>query len=271
MPVTGFLQKIKILKQEEVKDISKRIPFHEIREKAEMAKESASFKKALEQSCPNNPGIIAEIKKASPSKGDIKLKLDPKIYAQIYEKAGACAISVLTEKFYFKGSADDLAIVCNSVSIPVLRKDFIISSYQIFEAKALGASSILLINKLLEQKQLKDYIALARSINMEPLVEIHSEKEFDTALTAGAYLLGVNNRNLETLKTDLEVSKRIGTLFTNNVTGDMNNNIIGIEASGISSKNDIIKGIQSGYFNFLVGESIVRAANCELFIKELKS
>ena len=145
----------------------------------------SDFKKALEKSNTQKiPGIIAEIKKASPSKGDIRVDLDVKSYAEKYEQAGACAISVLTEQFYFKGRPEDLAAASNSVSIPVLRKDFIISSFQIYEAKALGASSILLINKLLETKQLKNYIDLARELKMEPLVEIHSEWEVEPALTS---------------------------------------------------------------------------------------
>ena len=170
-------------------------------------------------------------------------------------------MSVLTEQFYFKGSVNDLAAASKSVSIPVLRKDFIISSFQIYEAKALGASSILLINKLLAKEQLKNYIDLARQLDMEPLVEIHSEWEIEPVLTAGAKIIGINNRNLETLETDTEVSKKIVPLLTQD--------IIPVEASGISSPIDIKKGMKSKIYNFLVGESIVRAKNLETFIKKL--
>ena len=139
--------------------------------------------------------------------------------------------------------------------------DFIISSFQIYEAKALGASSILLINKLLEKRQLKNYIDLARELKMEPLVEIHSEWEVEPALTSNAKIIGINNRDLETFETDTGVSKRVVPLLTQD--------IIPVEASGISSPLDIKKGMESKIYNFLVGESIVRAENPENFIKEL--
>ncbi|MEN8211882.1 MAG: indole-3-glycerol phosphate synthase TrpC, partial [Thermodesulfobacteriota bacterium] len=240
----------------------KNISLKALQEKAEAYQDNKDFKKALEKShIQKKPGIIAEIKKASPSKGNIKLDIDPKIYAEKYEQAGACAISVLTETFYFKGSPRDLAAVSTCVNIPVLRKDFIISSFQIYESKALGASSILLINKLLETKQLESYIDLARQLKMEPLVEIHSEWEIESVLIAGAKIIGINNRNLETLETDLEVSERVAPLLTKDT--------IPVEASGISSPFDIKKGMESKIYNFLVGESIVRAANPEKFIRDL--
>ncbi len=262
MPVKGFLKKIREIKKEEIKKISKADSFQTIRGKAEASQINKDFKKALEKSnIKKKPGIIAEIKKASPSKGNIKLDIDAGVYAKKYEQAGACAVSVLTEQFYFKGSVNDLAAASSCVSIPVLRKDFVISSFQIYESKARGAGSVLLINKLLENRQLKNYIDLARQLKMEPLVEIHSEWEIESALTAGAKIIGINNRNLETLETDLEVSKRVAPL--------LRKNIILVEASGISSPLDIKKGMELNIYNFLVGESIVRAENPEVFIKNL--
>ena len=262
MPVKGFLKKIKEIKKEEIKKISRADSFQAIRDKAEASRNSKDFKKALEKAnIKKKPGIIAEIKKASPSKGNIKLDIDAGIYARKYEQAGACAVSVLTEQFYFKGSVNDLAAASKSVTIPVLRKDFIISSVQIYEAKALGASSVLLINKLLEKGQLKSYIDLARQLKMEPLVEIHSEWEIEPALTSNAKIIGINNRDLETFETDTEVSKKIVPLLTHD--------IIPVEASGISSPLDIKKGMDSKIYNFLVGESIVRAENPKNFIEKL--
>ncbi|MCP4671205.1 MAG: indole-3-glycerol phosphate synthase TrpC [Desulfobacula sp.] len=262
MPVQGFLKKIKEIKKEEIKTISKTVSFQTIRKEAETSKNNKDFKKALEKSISRKtPGIIAEIKKASPSKGNINLDIDPGIYAEKYEQAGACAVSVLTEQFYFKGSSRDLAKASSLVNIPVLRKDFIISSFQIYEAKTLGASSVLIINKLLERRQLEQYIDLARQLKMEPLVEIHSEWEIEPVMAAGAKIIGINNRNLETLETDREISKRIVPLLTKDN--------IPVEASGISSPLDIRKGMESKIYNFLVGESIVRAENPEVFIKEL--
>ena len=262
MAVTGFLKKIEQIKKEQIKESLKKISLKAMQEKAEASQSNKNFKKALEKAhLQKKPGIIAEIKKASPSKGNIKLDINPEIYARKYEQAGACAVSVLTEEFYFKGSSKDLAAASKSVSIPVLRKDFIISSFQIYESKALGANSILLINKLLEKRQLENYIKLARELKMEPLVEIHSEWEIESALTCGAKIIGINNRNLETLETDLEVSKRVAPLLTKD--------IIPVEASGISSPLDIRKGMKSKIYNFLVGESIVRTENPEKFISDL--
>jgi indole-3-glycerol phosphate synthase len=262
MPVTGFLKKIREIKEKEIKATLTDCSLKTIQNQAEASQKNIDFKKALEKANKRKkPGIIAEIKKASPSKGDIRLDIDPANYAIKYEQAGACAVSVLTEQFYFKGSSKDLAAASKSVTIPVLRKDFIISTFQIYEAKALGASSLLLINKLLEKRQLQSYIQLARELKMEPLVEIHSENEIESALTAGAEIIGINNRNLETLETDIEVSKRVAPLLTDST--------ILVEASGISSPLDIKKGMEAKIYNFLVGESIVRAKNPEAFIQKL--
>jgi len=262
MVVKGFLKKIQGVKKEEIKKKLKNTSIKTIHDKAQTSQNKSDFKKALEKNnTKKRPGIIAEIKKASPSKGNIKLDIDPGIYARKYELAGACAVSVLTEHNFFKGSLKDLAAAASSITIPVLRKDFIISSFQIYEAKVFGASSVLLINKLLEQEQLKDYIDLARQIKMEPLVEIHSEWEIESVLKAKAKIVGINNRNLETLETDTEVTKKIVPLLPEN--------IIPVEASGISSSIDIQKGMESKIYNFLVGESIVRAKNPEIFIKQL--
>jgi len=262
MAVTGFLKKIEQIKEEQIKESLKNTSLKAMQEKAEACQCNKDFKKALGKThLQKKPGIIAEIKKASPSKGNIKLDIDPEIYARKYEQAGACAVSVLTEEFYFKGTSKDLAAASKSVNIPVLRKDFIISSYQIYESKALGANSLLLINKLLGKRQLETYINLARQLKMEPLVEIHSEWEVESVLTAGAKIIGINNRNLETLETDLEISKKIAPFLTKD--------IIPVEASGISSPLDIKKGMESKIYNFLVGENIVRAENPEKFISNL--
>lgn len=260
--IKGFLKEIKIVQQERIKEKLKKSSFQVLRYKAEALKTDKSFIKALEKAeIEKKPGIIAEIKKASPSKGDIRADIDPAVFAKTYEKAGACAVSVLTEQVYFKGSLRDLDIAANSVTIPVLRKDFIISSFQIFEARAAGASSVLLINKLLEATQLKEYIDLARQINMEPLVEIHSEQEIESVLTAGAKIIAINNRDLETLETDINVSKRVAPFFTEN--------IIPVEASGISSFFNIQESMKSNIYNFLVGENIVKADDPKTFIRKL--
>ena len=259
--IQGFLKEIIKLKKQDVKEAIAEIPLKELRNKAESRPVEANFKNALESSSYKHAGIIAEIKKASPSKGVISENLDVALYTKEYTEAGASAISVLTEKHFFHGSLKDLEIARENSNLPILRKDFTISSYQIYEARAKGANSILLITSILERDQLSDYISLAREINLEPLVEIHTEEELEKADYCKAEIIGINNRNLSTLKTDLNVSKRIAPLFENYH--------IPVEASGISKRIDIEHGLECRIFNFLVGESIVRAKNTLEFIKEL--
>ena len=261
LQIQGFLKEIIKLKKQDVNETIAKTPLKEIRYEAELRPVEADFKRALENNSYTHSGIIAEIKKASPSKGLISEDLDVALYAKKYTEAGASAISVLTEKHYFKGSLKDLEIVRENSNLPILRKDFIISSYQIYEARARGANSILLITSLFGKDQLNDYISLAREINLEPLVEIHTEDELEKADFCKAKIIGINNRDLSTLETDLNVSKRIAPLFE-----DYH---IPIEASGISKKEDIKHGFDIGIYNFLVGESIVRADNTIEFIKGL--
>ena len=263
MGIEGFLKKVLEIKSFEVAKLKSVIPLSTIRMEAENSKPSPDFLMAMQKSNKDDIGIIAEVKKASPSKGDIRPDLDPVLYAKVYTKAGARAISVLTESQYFKGSLKDLETVVAHTDIPVLRKDFTISAYQIYEAKRVGASSILLITTILSKDQLKDYIQLVRELNMEPLVEITSEKEFEIAYNCDCKVIDINNRNLQTLETDLMVSKRIAAMLPDDV--------IPVEASGISSYSDIKEGLAHNMFNFLVGESIVRADDTESFIKKLRN
>jgi indole-3-glycerol phosphate synthase len=263
LQIHGFLKEIIGQKKQDLKNAGLKTPLSILRNKAETRPIEADFKKNLKNNSYDHPGIIAEIKKASPSKGMILEDLDVKSYTEKYTKAGAGAISVLTEEHYFKGTMEDLKIVRENTNLPILRKDFIITAYQIYEARAWGANSILLITSVLEQDQLNDYISLAREINLEPLVEVHTENELEKADFCRAEIIGVNNRNLSTLETDLNVSKRIAPLFLDHH--------IPVEASGISKKEDIKIGINSGYFNFLVGESIVKAENTIEFIQGLIS
>ncbi|WP_022668719.1 indole-3-glycerol phosphate synthase TrpC [Desulfospira joergensenii] len=262
MGVSGFLKTILEIKQEEVAAGKTAIPLAILRREAEDTPIPASFEPVMAKSSPKDPGIIAEIKKASPSKGDIRPDLDPKSYAKEYTRAGARAISVLTESRYFKGSLKDLEIACSATDLPVLRKDFIISSFQIFEAKKAGASAVLLITTMLSRDQQRDFTLLTRELGMEPLVEINSEFELDQALFCGAKVVGINNRNLSTLEVDVTAAQRIAAIFPDD--------IIPVEASGISGRAGVEKGLENGIFNFLVGESIVRAADTRAFIRSLR-
>lgn len=263
MAIQGFLKSVLSVKQAEISKAKSQVSVTAIRREAEETQQPADFLAAMQQSDATDIGIIAEVKKASPSKGDIKADLDPADFAREYTNGGARAVSVLTESRYFKGNLADLEIVCENTELPVLRKDFIISSYQVFEARKAGAAAALLITTLLFKDQLKDYISLARELGMEPLVEITSEKEFETAYDCGAKVVDINNRNLQTLEVDLDVSKRIAAI----VPPD----IIPVEASGIRSFTDIEQGLSHRMFNFLVGESIVRSEDPAAFIRTLRN
>lgn len=261
MRVDGFLKKMVAVKKEEIDRHRTALPLKTVRKDAEQTKASASFLSAMAEGSRDHAGIIAEIKKASPSQGDILVDLDVEAYVKKYTTAGASAISVLTESVYFKGSLSDLKTACTATKLPVLRKDFIINDYQIFEAKRAGAAAVLLITTLLSPRQQADYTSLVRDLGMEPLVEINSEWEFEQAYTSGARVVGINNRNLETLETDPTIAKRVAKIFPKD--------IIPVEASGISSRQDIEKGLDVNIFNFLVGESIVRAEDPQAFIQSL--
>jgi indole-3-glycerol phosphate synthase/indole-3-glycerol phosphate synthase/phosphoribosylanthranilate isomerase len=263
MALTGFLKTIREIKQEEIAAHKRRIPLSSMRQEAENSPVPPDFSDAMASGTPSDVGIIAEIKKASPSKGDLCVDLDVKKYAQIYEKAGAKAVSVLTEPVYFKGSLADLSTVCAHTGLPVLRKDFVFHEYQIYEARRAGAASVLIMTTLLSAAQQADFISLAREIRMEPLVEIASEWEMEQALKTGAMIVGINNRNLTTLEMDPAAAVRIAPLLPGE--------IIPVAASGFSCRADVLKGIHAGIFNFLIGESIVKSADPNAFITSLRT
>ncbi len=206
--------------------------------------------------------IIAEIKRASPSKGIIKADLDPEKLAAIYETGGACAVSVLTERDYFLGSPEDLRKARAACNLPVLRKDFILCSYQVYEACAIGADAVLLIARILEKNILKQLCDLTFSLGMEPLAEIHSADDAKKIRGCGARLVLINNRDLSAFKTSLDVAVQLGN--------SLEKGQIPIAASGINSREDIEKNIAAGITGFLVGESIVRSENPQAFIRNLK-
>jgi len=257
----GFLKTISDIKTKQIEAAARTIPLAALRREAEGMPKAVSFKTAMAESSKEDPGIIAEIKKASPSKGDIRPDIDPAAYAKAYTRGKARAISVLTETKFFKGSLEDLKLACANTDLPVLRKDFIFTEYQIYEARRAGASAVLLITTMLSAVQQGELTALTRELGMEPLVEINSEWEFEQAYKTSARVVGINNRNLSTLKTDPTVAKRVAKIFPDE--------IIAVEASGISSRAGIEAGLKTGIYNFLVGESIVRAKAPAAFIREL--
>ena len=217
------------------------------------------FKKALSE---DNISIIAEVKKASPSKGLISEDFDYLGIAKEYESAGASAISVLTEPYFFMGSDDYLKEIAENVSIPVLRKDFVIDEYMIWQAKALGASAILLIVSVLDIVQLKKYLDLAHDLGLSAIVEAHDGDEIMRALTVGAEIIGVNNRNLKDFTVDIENSINLRRC----VSGD----VIFISESGIKTKEDIRRLKENNVDAVLIGETLMKSDDKKAMISEFK-
>jgi indole-3-glycerol phosphate synthase len=256
-----ILSKIVEDKKQEIVSAKQHIPESFLREKALGSRKRRPFLKTLEQPGPLGVNIIAEIKRASPSKGVIRGDLNPAVYADEYEKGGAAALSVLTDKHHFKGCPEDLIIARKTTTLPVLRKDFLISAYQIFESAVMEADAVLLIVRILDHQQLKDYLSLCNELKMDALVEVHSEADIEKAGLAGARLIGINNRNLQSFETDIDIAIRMKSL--------LNNDQIAIAASGIRTRKDIEKIKDSEIWNFLIGESLVRAKYPREFLESL--
>lgn len=212
---------------------------------------------------PGSPPVrlIAEIKRASPSKGPLRPDLDPAALAQAYARGGAAALSVLTDGPFFGGSLDDLTVARKAVSLPVLRKDFIISDYQIYEARAAEADAVLLIVRAVSPSFLRDALSLCQALGLAALTEVHDEADVETALACGARILGVNNRNLETFETSLNTSIRLRP----HIPEDR----IMVAESGIRDRADIERLRAAGIFRFLIGESLVRAKDPEAAVRAL--
>ena len=205
--------------------------------------------------------IIGEIKKASPSAGEIIHNYEPTEIAKIYERAGVKALSVLTEKNYFKGEIDHLSYIKQNTNIPILRKDFIIDEYQIYESKIYQADVILLIVSILSDEELKKFLKIANELNLDCIIETHDENEIKRALKLDYPILGINNRNLKNLKTDLNNSVSLFTSISKDYTV--------IAESGIKTADDISMYNDLGIFNFLIGESILRSKDYATFIQKL--
>ena len=258
---TDFLSRIIDQKKQEVEKARKLVPLSRLEEEAQTRGERRSLFAGLSSRGPFEANIIAEVKRASPSKGDIRIDLDAAGLAHHYERAGAAAISVLTEQTFFRARPTDLQTVRSAVTLPVLRKDFIISPYQVFETAAMEADAVLLIVRALSREALKDLIALCHELHLDALVEVHSEEELEEATLAGARLIGINNRDLKTFQTDLHTSVRL--------SGQLHEGQVAVAESGISERRQIEMLIGEGIWNFLIGESLVRAPDPGAFLKEL--
>ena len=190
--------------------------------------------------------VVAECKRRSPSKGVFAAEYDPVVIAEQYERGGAAAISVLTEPTFFDGSLDHLAAVRGRVALPLLRKDFIVDQYQLFEARAAGADAVLLIVAALEQRDLEGLQAKAWQLGLATLVEVHDERELSRAIDSGARVIGVNNRSLRTLTVDVDASYRLAAR--------MPRRVISVSESGLQSRTELERLAAAGYRAFLIGE-----------------
>ncbi|HGJ66553.1 TPA: indole-3-glycerol phosphate synthase TrpC [bacterium] len=255
-----ILDDIIVHKRIEIEQQKRNIPFDDVKRMSESVIDKRDFKGALSQKGKVN--LIAEIKKASPSKGIIRQDFDPSDIACIYEQNGASAISVLTDQKFFQGDLSFLKIARSvTSSIPLLRKDFIIDEYQVFQSKMAGADAILLIASVLEKQDLINLLAIAESIGLDCLVEVHTEEELRKVLQTNAEIIGINNRDLRTFKTDTQTTARLTQIIPNNK--------VVVAESGITSSEDVRFLKKCGVQAMLVGEAIMASKNIALKVKQL--
>ena len=246
-----ILSRIIEAKQKRLQAARMRVPEAVVRRMSTTAGPAGSFREALET--PQPVRMIAEIKKASPSKGVLNPNLDVERQAAIYTESGACSISVVTEEDFFQGDLGWISRIRGASSLPVLRKDFVFDAFQIYETRAAGASAILFIVAMLEPAELKDFLALAREQKLDALIEVHDEVELGEALRAGASIIGVNNRDLKTFNVDVSTSLRLARLIPEEC--------FFVVESGLTSRAEIERLLEAGADAFLVGEHLVASAD----------
>jgi len=252
--VPDILERILEVKAEEIAAAKKAIDATAMRRRAEAAQKPRDFAGALRAKIAAGlPAVVAEIKKASPSKGILREQFDPAAIARSYAHHGAACLSVLTDQRFFQGCAGDLPAARDACALPVLRKDFIVDPYQVYESRALGADCILLIVAALELPRMRELEAAAQSLGMSALVEVHDRAELDLALELATPLIGINNRDLRTFETRLDTSLVLGPL--------VRAPRIAVAESGILAPEDVRRLQAGGVYAFLVGEAFMRAAN----------
>ena len=242
----------------EVAERRRRVPLADMRACAESAPPARDFESALKH---EHVALIAEVKRASPSRGTLRAELDPAQLTCVYAGSGASAISVLTDAKYFHGSLADLEAVRAAVDVPVLRKDFIVDEYQLYEARAHQADAVLLIVRILSDTQLLDYLALARSLGLSALTEVHDEAELDRALAADARIIGINNRNLADFTVSLATTERLAPRIPSGK--------IIVAESAIFTRADVERVARVGAQAVLVGEALVRTDDIGAKVSEL--
>ncbi|HJR00558.1 MAG TPA: indole-3-glycerol phosphate synthase TrpC [Methylomirabilota bacterium] len=257
----GVLDEIVAHKRSELAELKPRRPLPDLIAACRGLAPARDFEAALRPGAGERVRLIAEVKRGSPSKGVFRGDLDPVAQARIYADAGAAAVSVLTDAKYFHGSLDDLIAVRAAMPIPVLRKEFIVDEYQLWEARAAGADAVLLIVAALEDAALRDLLHAAKGAGLATLVEVHTAGELDRALRLGAPVIGVNNRDLQTLTTSLEPSLR---LLPQIPPGP-----ITVSESGLASGADVEAVVAAGAHAVLVGETLLRASDVAAKVREL--
>lgn len=255
----SILETIVSNKFKELHQDQRRLPFVELKAKLKDPPPTRDFRTAL--ATPNRINLIAEVKKKSPSKGVLREDFDPVAIAKTYAKAGASAVSVLTDAHFFDGRLAYLTEIRRTVNLPLLRKDFTVDAYQIYQARLAGADAILLIVGILTLAQLREFIQIAQSLNLASLVEVHTEEELEHALRADAEIIGVNNRNLETFQTDIATTFRL----IKSIPADK----LVVSESGIYTREDVESLHQAGVDAILVGESLMRSPDIERKTAEL--
>ncbi|MFI2855630.1 indole-3-glycerol phosphate synthase TrpC [Paenibacillus sp. JSM ZJ436] len=257
-----YLDRIVATKKEELAELYRGFDLNHVREQIQGLPDTLGFANKLLHSRSRDMGLIAEVKKASPSKGLIRPDFDPVSIAKSYEEAGADCLSVLTDVHYFQGSAAYLQQVRQAVDLPLLRKDFVIDEAQIYEARLLGADAVLLIAAILTPSQLEHFMGVAGSIGLDCLVEVHDQEELSIALKLeGLSLVGVNNRNLKTFETSLSITKELSALIPSGIAL--------ISESGISKKEDIQYLSAAGAQGVLIGEHFMRQPDVSAAVTEL--
>jgi len=257
-----YLDQIVETKRQEVMKLKDRLTRTEAEQQIALLPTTRGFHRALSTGHKRDLGLIAEVKKASPSKGLIRPDFNPVEIARSYESAAADCISVLTDEIYFQGSGSYLQQIRDHVKLPLLRKDFIIDEMQIYEARLLGADAILLIAAILDDGQLRRFMQTAASLDLDVLLEVHDRNEMERALSLGNVpLIGINNRNLHTFETQLETTAELSSMVPAEVTL--------ISESGIRTSEDVRYLAQAGAKGLLIGETFMRQARVDQAVNEL--
>lgn len=256
----NILSQIIDYKREEIDKRKNELPQAEILKHISTGINTRDFKSAISQ--PNRINLIAELKKSSPSKGILRKNFEPLEIAKIFEISDAQALSILTEDKFFAGNIGYLKQVKEVTSLPVLRKDFIIDAYQIYESIYYGADALLLIANLLSQEELKEFVGIAKSLNLEPMVEVHTQEDLEKVLTVPSIeVIGINNRNLSNFEVDLEISSHLKRYIPENK--------IVVSESGISSYEDVMYLRSLGVNAVLIGEAFMTAEDISAKVREV--